>query len=223
MGSSKVICLWSGGKDSCFAAYKAIAQGYDVVSLFNFTSCGGKDSLSHGLPSPVIFDQAGMSRISIFQKEMPRQAYREEFKRLINKWKGEKGIEGIVFGDIYLQEHKEWIDKVCDELKVKAIMPLWNMDTGEIIEEFVDAGFEAIVVTTKVDLLGKEYLGRKIDKVFKSGLDKAIDPCGEKGEFHTFVLCGPLFNKKIKISESKKILENGRWCLKILKWRVESI
>lgn len=211
----KVVSLWSAGKDSCFACYKAMASGYEVLALFNFTQADGEDSLSHGLPSEVILRQAELTGIPIVQKAMPKEAYRNEFKRLITEWKNKAGIRGIVFGDIYLQEHKDWIDRVCQELDVEAILPLWNRDTKELILEIINSGFEAIVVSTRAELLGEEWLGRKIDNEFIKELSPEIDPCGEKGEFHTFVYDCPLFNNPLRFRLGKKTLRDGRWFLKL--------
>ena len=214
----KVVSLWSGGKDSCFAGYMARQKGHEILALFNFTKTNGKCSLSHGLPREVIREQAEMIGIPIVQKAIAPGNYRQEFKNIITAWKNKKGLEGIVFGDIYLEEHKEWIDKVCQELKVEAILPLWGKNTKELISEIIDSGFEAIVVSTRADLLGKEWLGQKIDKGFVEKLGPEIDPCGEKGEFHTFVYNGPIFKNPVKFNIGKKILKDKHWFLDILEW-----
>ncbi|MCG2714082.1 MAG: diphthine--ammonia ligase [Candidatus Omnitrophica bacterium] len=214
----KAISLWSGGKDSCFACYKAIQQGHEVVSLFNFTDTGSRNSLSHGLPFEAIHKQITMTGFPFLQKAMPKVNYRQEFKSLIEEWKEKQGIEGIVFGDIYLEEHKDWIDKVCEELAIKPIMPLWKNDTADLINEIIEAGFKAMVVATNAKYLGKEWLGRQIDKEFIEDLSalRNIDLCGEKGEFHTFVYDGPLFKEKVKFNKGNKISRDDRWFLEIL-------
>lgn len=217
----KVVSLWSGGKDSCFACYKAVSTGYNVTALFNFINSNGRKSVSHGLPAKLISQQAELTGIPILQKAMPKKTYRREFINLIAGWKEEKGIEGIVFGDIYLQEHKDWLDKVSQESKVKAIFPLWKKDTKKLIEEFVRLGFEAVIVTAKSGVLTKDWLGRKIDKQFTKILKPGIDPCGEQGEFHTFVTNGPLFKKQIEITKSKEKFKDGRWFLNILDWKTK--
>lgn len=213
----KVACLWSAGKDSCFAGYIAKQKGHQILALFNFTKADGKSSLSHGLSREIIRKQAEMTGIPIVQKAVTWGNYRREFKKLVTVWKDEKGIEGVVFGDIYLEEHREWIDQVCRELKVEAIFPLWGRDTGKLILEIIDSGFESIIVSVKDGVLGKEWLGRKIDKEFIRGLDPGIDPCGEKGEFHTFVYNGPLFRKPLDFVIGKALKRGGHWFLDIYK------
>jgi uncharacterized protein (TIGR00290 family) len=217
----KVVCLWSGGKDSCFACYKAKNAGHEILALFNFTDAENKNSSSHGLPAELIVKQAELIGIPLMQKPMPKERYEAEFKVLISDWKKKEGIEGIVFGDIYLQEHKEWIDRVCRELKVEPILPLWEKNTKELLLEMINSGFKAIVVTTNPNLLGKEWLGRRIDKKFIEELKVGIDPCGEKGEFHTLVVDGPMFSKPIKILKAEPIMRENfkkHWLLEIKKY-----
>lgn len=214
----KVVSLWSGGKDSCFACYKAKLQGLEVVSLINFTDYNGNGSLSHGLSANIIQRQSSFIGIPFLQKSMPKKCYRDTFQALIQEYKTKEGVEGIVFGDIYLQEHRDWIDKVCAELKVKAILPIWTKDTRGLIKEIIDSGFKAIVVCVKKGLLGKEWLGRRLNKEFIEDLSALgnIDLCGEKGEFHTFVYDGPLFKGKVKFNKGNKISRGNQWFLEIL-------
>ncbi len=214
----KVIGLWSGGKDSCFACYKAKSEGYNIVSLFNFTNYDGKNSISHGLSSQIIRKQVSLLDIPLLQKAMPKKNYREEFKNVINAWKKNAGIAGIVFGDIYLQEHKDWIDKVCSELNVEPILPLWKEDTRVLINAFIKAGFKAKIVSTDAKFLGEEWLGREVDQMLVKDLENLgnIDLCGEKGEFHTFVYDGPIFKKPVEFSFGKKAQKNGHWFLEVI-------
>ncbi len=214
----KVIGLWSGGKDSCFACYKAKSEGYNIVSLFNFTNYDGKNSISHGLSSQIIRKQVSLLDIPLLQKAMPKKNYREEFKNVINEWKKNAGIAGIVFGDIYLQEHKDWIDKVCSELNVEPILPLWKEDTRVLINAFIKAGFKAKIVSTDAKFLGEEWLGREVDRMLVKDLENLgnIDLCGEKGEFHTFVYDGPIFKKPVEFSFGKKAQKNGHWFLEVI-------
>ncbi|MDP3041890.1 MAG: diphthine--ammonia ligase [Candidatus Omnitrophota bacterium] len=213
----KAVGLWSGGKDSCFACYKAKSQGFEVVSLINFTDYSGKGSLSHGLSADIIQRQSRLIGIPFLQKSMPKEGYRDAFLALIQEYKTKDGIEGIVFGDIYLQEHRDWIDKVCAELKVKAILPIWTKDTKGLIKEIIDSGFKTIVVSVKKGILGKEWLGRRIDYEFIKDLEKIgdIDLCGENGEYHTFVYDGPIFKKPVEFTTGEKVLKDNHWFLNL--------
>ena len=213
----KVVGLWSGGKDSCFACYKAKLQKYQIISIVNFTNSDGRNSVSHGLSADIIQRQAGLIDIPLLQKAMPRKGYTDEFKVLVEELKVKEGIEGIVFGDIYLQEHRDWIDKLCGELKVEAILPIWTKDTEKLVKEIIDSGFKSIIVSASKDILGEQWLGREINGRFIKDMKAIgnIDLCGEKGEFHTFVYDGPLFKEKVKFKKGDKKLRDDRWFLEI--------
>ena len=124
----------------------------------------------------------------------------------------------------HIETHKGLVNRICSDLGIKSILPIWNCNSEQIITDLIDAGFDAIVISAKADLFDEEWLGRKIDKNFLSDLRRfngEIDPCGEYGEFHTFVLDGPMFEKKLRIVDSRKILKDGYLFLDILKCRTE--
>lgn len=213
----RVVSLWSGGKDSCFACYKAKSQGHQVISLINFTDSEGVSSVSHGLSASIIKRQTSLVGIPLMQKPMPQKGYPDAFQELIRDYKAKEGIEGIVFGDIYLQEHRDWIDKVCAQLHVEAILPIWRKDTDGLIKEIINSGFKSIVVSVKKNILGQEWLGREIDDRFVKDLKALgnIDLCGEKGEFHTFVYDGPIFKKPVAFVTREKILRDNHYFLEL--------
>lgn len=202
------IVSWSGGKDSCFACYQAIKNGYDISHLVNFVSKEHKRVSFHGTEAKLIELQAEAIGIPLLQKDTTLNEYEEDFKKAV-KTLIPKGVEGIVFGDIYLQEHKDWTERFCTELGIKSIEPLWGQQQEEILQGFIDAGFEATVVSAKSDLFGEKFIGKTVNKDFLKYLKESnIDVCGENGEYHTFVVNGPLFKKKIKIIKSKTITKD---------------
>lgn len=209
----RIAASWSGGKDSCFACYKAIEQGYKVDYLLNFISKEYKRCAFHGIPAKLIELQAESIGIPLSQKEVTAdmKEYEKEFKEAIIALR-DKGIEGIVFGDIYLDEHKEWVERVCKEVNVTAIEPLWNIPIEDIINDFINSGFKAVVVSCQANLFDKNFVGKEINKVFLEELKlKKICPCGENGEFHTLVIDGPIFKNKIEITKSEAVLKEGFW------------
>ncbi len=212
----KSVALWSGGKDSSFACFKAIKEGCEVVSLINFLEESGKRSLSHGVSKEIINIQMQSTGIPYIQKEMNRSEYRMRFISLMEQFKRIDQIEGIVFGDIYLDAHKEWIESVCSEFDVEPIMPLWGIATEKLAKEFVDSGFRSIVVATRNNVVGSEFLGREFDYKLINEFKKAkIDTCGEEGEFHTFVYDGPMFKKPIDFKILEKRFSDGHWFLEL--------
>jgi len=213
MNKLSAISSWSGGKDSCLACYKAMEQGYKIKYLLNFISRESKRGCFHGIESGLLKFQADLIGLPLVQKEVSpdMQKYEEEFKEAVNGLRG-GDIGTMVFGDIYLEEHESWIDRVCSDLKINALEPLWKNPPEEIIAEFVRSGFKAIIVSCKADVMGKEFLGRLIDMELAGELkQKNICPCGEKGEFHTLVVDGPIFRKPIKIIEAEPVIKEGFW------------
>ncbi len=215
----KVVVSWTGGKDGCFACYKAISEGFDVSYLLNFRDM--KRRGSHEINSELLYAQSEAIGIPIIQ--IGFESYEQEFKKVIRNLNGYgTGIEGAVFG--HIETHKELVDRICSDLDLKLLLPLWKQNSEQIITDFMKAGFEAIIISVKADLLGEEWLGRKIDTKFVSDLhsyNNAIDPCGEYGEFHTFVIDGPIFRKKLQIVNREKILKDGYWLMDISKYSIE--
>ena len=214
---------WSGGKDSCFACYSAICRGYDISYLVNFISKEYKRVSFHGTEDKLIQLQAEALGLPLLQKETTGNGYEQEFKEAVQSLIP-KGIKGMIFGDIYLQEHKDWVERVCGELGIEAVEPLWEEEPERILLDFIDAGFEAIIVSAKADLFGKEWIGQKVDKdFFKYVKENSIDICGENGEYHTLVVDGPMFKKKIRITEKKSITREGYWFLDTVEYSLQDL
>ncbi|MDI6789786.1 MAG: diphthine--ammonia ligase [Thermodesulfobacteriota bacterium] len=216
----KAAALWSGGKDSCLAWRLATEQGYEVATLVNFYS--GERSRSHGLPTALICDQATAVGMPIIQKEVKGSTYEEVFRKTLAEFK-KQGIENLICGDIYLTEHRTWLERVVGEEGLSPVFPLWHKDTGELMAEFIRKGFEAIIVAARSDILGKEWLGGPIDACFLQklkGLPQKVDPCGESGEFHTLVISGPDWPGRLKVLETAPIEEDKHYFLNIMRWEV---
>jgi diphthine-ammonia ligase len=214
------ISSWSGGKDSCLAAYLALGQGYKISHLVNFISQEFGRVSFHGTEARLIQLQSQAIGIPLLQKQTTREGYEQEFKEAVCSLLTQ-GIKGMVFGDIYLDEHREWVERVCGELGIEAIEPLWEQDTEKIFTDFVDAGFEAVIVSASDELIDEGWVGQRLDRKFLSYLKtRDVDLCGEKGEYHTLVVNGPLFKRSIEIIESKTINRDHRWLLDTVKYRL---
>ena len=221
-----VFASWSGGKDSSLACYRAVTGGLKVRCLLNMVTEGGGRSRTHGLSAEVLQVQSRAIDIPIVQRQTSWDNYEAEFKDVLLSLK-QDGIEGGVFGDIDLEEHRQWVERVCGEVEITPHLPLWGEWQDKIMGDFIGLGFEAVVVTTKADLFGEEWLGRRIDPDFLKRLDalggsQDITLCGEAGEYHTFVTDGPLFNQRIEILETQTVLRDGYWFWEILKCELRS-
>ncbi|MFC2011053.1 diphthine--ammonia ligase [Chloroflexota bacterium] len=218
---NKVFVSWSGGKDSCLAGYLATINGLKIRYLLNMINEDGQSSRSHGLSVEVLKLQAQALEIPLVQQRATWDNYEAEFKNALRTFKTD-GVDGGIFGDIDFNEHREWVDRVCRESDITPYLPLWGLSQEQILRDFIGLGFETIIVAAKADLFGEEWLGRKVDLDFLEQLDelgktKEITPCGEAGEYHTLVIDGPLFKKRIEILETRKVLKDERWFLEIMK------
>ncbi|MBU4014447.1 MAG: diphthine--ammonia ligase [Proteobacteria bacterium] len=213
----KTFVSWSGGKDAALSFYRAMGD-FQVTCLLNMVTEDGRISRSHGIRTDVLRMQAEAMGIQIIQQESSWETYEAEFKKALSGLKG-RGVEAGIFGDIDLDAHREWVERVSRESGMEAVLPLWGEKNREkLIEELIEAGFETIVVATKKDVLGPEWLGRRIDYDFVRDISKikGVDISGEGGEYHTFVVSGPIFKKRINILKSKKIIRDQHCFLDIL-------
>ena len=211
--SKKVVVSWTGGKDGCYACYKAMEEGYQVTHLLNFKNI--RKVGSHEINPSIIQAQSEAIGIPLIQRDF--FSYEQEFKNVVLDLRAQgAGIDGAVFG--HIETHKTLVDRICRDLDIDLLLPIWKQKSEKILTDIIDSGFEVFLVSIKDCLLSKEWLGRRIDEKFitdLTDLNESLDPCGENGEFHTIVTDGPIFKKKIIISGSDVILREGYWLLNI--------
>jgi uncharacterized protein (TIGR00290 family) len=173
----------------------------------------GQRSCSHGISSDVIRMQAQAMDIPIIQRRTTSDTYEEVFVDMLKDLKP-AGITGGVFGDIDYDPHREWEETTCRKAGMQAYLPLWKEDQRQLMAEFIEAGFESVIITVKAEYFGEEILGMKVNESFITYLDelaktKDITPAGEAGEYHTLVTDGPLFKKRLEIRESDTVEKDG--------------
>ena len=217
----QVFTSWSGGKDSCFACYQAARNGLEVRYLVNMMDEGGRWSWIHRFSTELLDKQSQAIGIPLVQRRSTMPTYEADFKNVILDLKKD-GIEGGVFGDIDLDEHREWVERICQQADITPHLPLWGLSQEKILRDFIGLGFEAVIVVTKADLFGEEWLGKRMDLDFLayvSELGKRADvtPSGEAGEYHTLVIDGPIFKQRVEILETDHKFNNGYWFLEIVK------
>ncbi|MBN1600952.1 MAG: diphthine--ammonia ligase [Chitinispirillaceae bacterium] len=196
---------WSGGKDSCLSLYRMIQKGNYCSSLFTMLDETGLHSRSHGLTHETLLVQAQAMGIPLVISKAAWGEYEAQFKMLTTQFK-RNNVEHGVFGDIDLEPHREWIERVCNETGIAPHLPLWKENRRKIVEEFIDLGFKALIVVVNCNLMPERFLGRIMDMELIEELEaEGVDACGENGEFHTFVYDGPLFKKKITLSKGTEI------------------
>lgn len=203
------VTSWSGGKDSCYAMMQAVKQGLTPKVLLNMMNENGKISRSHGLPLSILNQQAQKMQLPIQTVPATWGDYEEKFITILKSLKAKYDLEAAVFGDIDLQAHRDWEEKVCQAASLKAVLPLWQQDRIALVNEMIENGIETMIVSCNM-IMGESYLGKTLDKELALELlEKGIDPCGENGEFHTMVINCPLFLDKITLPAFTTTVHNN--------------
>ena len=211
----KLAVLFSGGKDSCYATYLA-KKNYKISCLISIISTNKESYMFHTSNIKLVKKQAQLMNIPIIikktqgKKELELNDLEQAIKQAIKKYK----IQGIVTGAVESIYQSSRIQKICNKFKIECFNPLWQKNQIELIEELIKNKLEIIITQISAEGFNESWLGKKIDK---KALDKLIELnkkygisiCGEGGEFETLVLDSTLFNKKIKLIKTKKIIENA--------------
>jgi diphthine-ammonia ligase len=209
--NKNLVCSWSGGKDSCYALMKAIEMGYVPKVLLNVLNEEGKISRSHGIPINILQTQADAIGIPLYTIASSWNNYEENFTNALINLKAKYNLNYAVFGDIDLQPHKDWEEKVCANAGLTTLLPLWQLDRTALVKEMLSNGIETMIISCN-NTLGIKTCGTILTKeVVLDLIQKNIDPCGENGEFHTLVTNCGLFNKPLVI-EVKKAWEHENYC-----------
>jgi len=200
----RLISSWSGGKDSCYALMLALAQGNTLHALLNMMNENGEVSRSHGLPLSLLQQQAKALAVSLLGVPATWNAYEESYIKALGELKITHNAGGVVFGDIDIESHRAWEEKVCNANHLKALLPLWQQDRKELVYAMIDSGIKAIIVSCNTHL-GETFLGREITRELIVELEqKGVDVCGENGEYHTAVTYCPLFLEPLKVPSYTK-------------------
>lgn len=194
---------WSGGKDAAMSLFKLRQKGDVAVEclITTFTKSYKRVSM-HGIREALIEKQAesiGIPLIKIWLPELPSmEPYETELMKVVTELK-QQGIDYAVFGDIFLEDIKRYRENLLANCGVKCLFPLWNITTSKLANDFIQEGFQAKIVTLSANKLDKKLAGSNFDFQFLKNMPVDVDPCGENGEFHTFVFDGPIFSKPINI------------------------
>jgi diphthine-ammonia ligase len=192
-------CSWSGGKDSCYAFIQAVNSGMRPSVLLNMMNENGQVSRSHAIPKAILEQQAAMLNLPIVTRPASWEAYENIFIKTLTELKEQYGITGGVFGDIDLQPHRDWEEKVCRAVSIEAILPLWQQDRKTLVHSMIDTGIEAYIVSCN-ETMGERFLGRQITKALVEELETiGVDACGENGEYHTLVANAPVFQHRLDV------------------------
>ncbi len=197
----KAIFNWSGGKDSALCLYKLLqTQQYDIVALLTSVNQQHQRISMHGVRVELLDKQAesiGLPCVKMFMTENPSMQDYENTMRSTMQQFIDQNVTTSVFGDIFLEDLRIYREEKLKEASMKGVFPLWKIPTKDLIREFIDLGFKTITTCVNEKYLDRSFVGRVIDHDFLNDLPDNVDPCGENGEFHTFVYDGPIFEHPI--------------------------
>jgi diphthine-ammonia ligase len=212
MVSNPSLCSWSGGKDSCFALMQAIKKDINPQVLLNVLNEEGKISRSHGIPSAILKQQAESAGLPIHMISSSWEEYEKHFTAALSTLKAQYSLEYAVFGDIDLQPHRDWEEKVCTNAGLTAVLPLWQQNRRELVMAMLNSGIETIIISCN-EVMGERFIGNTITPGLVDELESiGVDACGENGEYHTLVLNCPLFKNRLEnINVKQKVNHKGYW------------
>ena len=192
---------WSGGKDSSLALYYAMKmKQYSVECLLTNVNSQNRRISMHGVREELLEAQAAALDLPLQKLVLPDQPSMIDYEAYMfqaMQTLKQKGFTHSFFGDIFLEDLRQYREKQLAHVGIGPVFPLWKRDTKELLKEFIDLGFQAITVCIKAEMLSAEFAGRVIDHEFVKDLPANVDPCGENGEFHSFVYDGPIFNRPV--------------------------
>jgi uncharacterized protein (TIGR00290 family) len=208
VSKKKVTISWSGGKDSAFALFKILLTGrYEVTGLHTVINTETKRVGMHGVREKLMEKQAaaiGLPLTKLYLESSETHAAYEKLMYTYYQQCADEGMEAVVFGDIFLEDLKEFRLGLLKSSGLEGIFPLWQCPTKTLIEDFIHAGFRTVICAANAQLFSEDAVGKVIDQKFLSSLKNEIDPCGENGEFHTFVFDGPLFKQPVDFLKGKR-------------------
>ena len=211
---ARAILSWSGGKDSCMALDALRANGVRVEALLT-TLTRDFDRISmHGVRRELLERQADSLGLPLHQVWIPKGATNEQYEQAMADafahFRG-RGLTTAAFGDLFLEDIRTYRDRLLAKHGMSGLYPIWLRDTDKAIRDFIAAGFRTIVVCVDPAKLDPGFAGRVIDEQFLRDLPSAVDPCGENGEFHTFVFDGPLFREPIRFATGETVCRDSFW------------
>ncbi len=205
----EAVCAWSGGKDATLALTRASS----VERLFTTVSAATGRVTMHGVRPGLVRRQAEALSLPVDLVELPADPSDEEYAAVMRERvadHADRGFDRMVFADIFLDGVRAYRESTLAGTALDGAWPLWGADTGTLAAEFVDRGFQATVVCVDGTALDRSFVGRPFDEDFLADLPDGVDPCGEHGEFHTFVHDGPPFDAPVAVETGERVTRTVR-------------
>ena len=211
-----LILSWSGGKDSTLALDTLRASGEHAPIVLLTSVTAGYDRISiHGVRRELLRAQAEALGLPLheltLQPECSNEAYDAALATALEALRARYGARRVAFGDLFLEDVRRYREERVGALGFEPVFPLWGMDTAALAGSFVARGFQARLVCVDTTQLDARFAGRAYDAALLDDLPRTVDPCGENGEFHTFVTCGPGFGAPVACDVGDVVLRGGRF------------
>ena len=211
---------WSGGKDCSLALQAALRDPALKVEALMTTVTEGYERISmHGVRRSLLQQQAQALGLPLEEVRIPIQAsnelYESAMRDCLMRYKA-RGVSRVMFGELFLQDIRDYRETKLAAVDMRGLFPLWLKDTAHLARQFIDAGFKAILVCIDPKQIDPAFCGRDFDHRLLADLPPGADPCGENGEFHTFVYDGPIFRQPIPVTKGEVVCRDGFWFCDIL-------
>jgi uncharacterized protein (TIGR00290 family) len=211
----KAVFAWSGGKDSALALWEIRRRNnYHIVALLTTVTRDYDRVSMHGVRTELIEQQADALDLPLnkiyLEKDSDQKTYETKMKAYLQLCR-DQGVECVVFGDIFLQDVRQYREENLAKVGMDGVFPLWQRNTTELAHFFIDRGFEALITCADGQALSGDFVGRRYDRPLLADLPDHVDPCGERGEFHSFVYNGPIFDRPIPIETGPAVLREERF------------
>jgi uncharacterized protein (TIGR00290 family) len=202
-----IVVSWSGGKDSALALYEILrSDQFEVLALLT-TVTDVYDQISmHGVPRVLLEAQAASLGLHLeimrIAKGAPNTEYEACLLEMLSTYK-QRGVSRVSFGDLFLEDIRQYRESVLGRIGMRGLYPLWHRDTAQLAQQLITLGFRTVVTCVDPKVMSASFAGKEIDRAFLSSLPPGVDPCGENGEFHTFVFDGPIFREPVRFAVGK--------------------
>jgi uncharacterized protein (TIGR00290 family) len=208
-----VILSWSSGKDSAMALYRVLkSEKFEIACLLTTITDRFHRISMHGVKEDLLDAQAQSLGYPIekviIPYPCPNQAYEEKMRKVLSVWKS-KNVRHVIFGDLFLEDIRKYREEKLSQIGMTPVFPLWLEDTTILAREMLEEGFRAVVTCVDPNKLKATFAGRLFDESFLREIPPQVDPCGENGEFHTFVYDGPIFKRPIPVKVGRHVTRDG--------------
>jgi uncharacterized protein (TIGR00290 family) len=216
----KILLAWSSGKDSAWALHLLRRQAkYEIAGLFTTINSEFDRVAMHGTRLALVELQAAAAGLPLSAIPLPWPCSNDDYEKAMGSFCAqavEQGVTAMAFGDLFLEDIRAYRIRQLEGTGLEPVFPVWQIPTASLAEEMIDSGLRARLVCVDPKVLSSDFAGREFDRQLLLDLPNQADPCGENGEFHSFVYAGPMFDREIPVTAGERVLRDGFWYADLL-------